>query len=1139
MKNLFFSLLLLGAFDFSYAQVSLPERAALQAIFTALDGPNWTSQTDADPNNNWDFSGPVTNTWHGLTVNSGAVVALNMNQNNASGSLPSEIGNLISLRNLVLSNNNISGAIPVELTNLINLERLIFSGNQITAIDLSGNPNLRHLDISRNALSTIDVSSNGALEFFYCSSNALSSLDISNNPSLSDMFADNNSLTSVDLPNRAINFIHLHNNQLTEIDLSYQDSLEELIIRNNAISVLDFSNSNYLLSFDVSYNQLTELHLSDQHHLMGFNASHNQISTLTFSSLSSHIQGIDLSHNLLSEHSLVTRLLSYPTLERLNISNNLLRGTLPDTSSIPLTLFHFDNNSYQFGDLIIHQSSSSSIRDYSNAPQAKLDTEETRNIATGTNTTMVTHCSGSYNVYQWFKDDAPLIDGPDVSGSSTDTLTITNLTGSDSGTYHCEVTSSAISGLTLFRNDIILNVFVESCELRDRNALMALYNATDGPNWVNNTNWNSTAPLGTWYGVTTNSMGCVIELDMNVPTTNGTNGLVGTLPDELGDLLNLEYLDLSHENLSGPIPNTIGNLTELVVLDFEGSQLTGSIPTSIGNLGQLRILILSNNQLTGSLPDEMGNLSELEFLVANENQISGSLPTTLGHLPNLSIIWLNKNQLSGNIPDAFSNLTNLQQFHLYDNQMSGNLPDFWNNLVNLETLWLNRNEFTGPIPNSISQLPKLEQLCLNQNGFTGEIPASLANLNHLESLWLSNNPLSGNIPVELGDIETLTQLLIHTTEVTGILPPELGSLSNLEYLWIGESNLSGEIPESYSNLTNLIQLILDGNNLTGTLPTGFGLFTEIETLSLRNNHLEGPIPDYSSTPLNILYFDNNNFEFGDFENQFNYYDISLEYFIDNPQAKVNEVENLNVDMGSDIVLRTEVSGSQNHYRWFKDGVEIPETMDNPSLIISNTDPSDAGVYYCEITSDIVTDLILIRNDITITVVECIAPIADKPEDVNTCESYILPHLKTNNYYFSESNGEGIQIQAGETITNTQTLFVYTGTNGCSSEHSFVITIDPALCEAAIVANGILFPKFFTPNNDGVNDIWQANREADLSSGVVQIFDRYGKFIRQFDTTSNVGWDGTSQGRPLPASDYWFRAILHDGRSFNGHFTLKR
>ncbi|WP_431122138.1 T9SS type B sorting domain-containing protein [Flagellimonas flava] len=84
------------------------------------------------------------------------------------------------------------------------------------------------------------------------------------------------------------------------------------------------------------------------------------------------------------------------------------------------------------------------------------------------------------------------------------------------------------------------------------------------------------------------------------------------------------------------------------------------------------------------------------------------------------------------------------------------------------------------------------------------------------------------------------------------------------------------------------------------------------------------------------------------------------------------------------------------------------------------------------------------------------------------------------------------------------------------------------------------PAFFTPNNDNVNDYWQIQGiSADIQSGsIVYIFDRYGNFLAQVDPAS-PGWDGSWNGQPLPASDYWFSVSLEDGRSFKGHFTLKR
>ncbi|WP_296312489.1 T9SS type B sorting domain-containing protein [Winogradskyella sp. UBA3174] len=85
-----------------------------------------------------------------------------------------------------------------------------------------------------------------------------------------------------------------------------------------------------------------------------------------------------------------------------------------------------------------------------------------------------------------------------------------------------------------------------------------------------------------------------------------------------------------------------------------------------------------------------------------------------------------------------------------------------------------------------------------------------------------------------------------------------------------------------------------------------------------------------------------------------------------------------------------------------------------------------------------------------------------------------------------------------------------------------------------------FPKFFTPNGDNTNDFWQVKGITSQfqPNTSILIFDRYGKLIKELDPLSR-GWDGTFNGANMPASDYWFKATLQDGRIFTSHFALKR
>ncbi|MDB4819892.1 T9SS type B sorting domain-containing protein [Flavobacteriaceae bacterium] len=94
--------------------------------------------------------------------------------------------------------------------------------------------------------------------------------------------------------------------------------------------------------------------------------------------------------------------------------------------------------------------------------------------------------------------------------------------------------------------------------------------------------------------------------------------------------------------------------------------------------------------------------------------------------------------------------------------------------------------------------------------------------------------------------------------------------------------------------------------------------------------------------------------------------------------------------------------------------------------------------------------------------------------------------------------------------------------------------------AQIDVSVVGYKKYFTPNGDGINETWKIlGIRSDFNSGSkVYIFDRFGKLLKELDPLSK-GWDGTYLGKPMPATDYWFRTFLEDGREFKGHFSLVR
>ena len=133
----------------------------------------------------------------------------------------------------------------------------------------------------------------------------------------------------------------------------------------------------------------------------------------------------------------------------------------------------------------------------------------------------------------------------------------------------------------------------------DRAALIALYHATDGPNWDNSDNWLTDRPLGTWHGVVPDESGRVWGLHLGAmwgprgePLESG-NSLSGAIPPEIGNLTSLPFLDLSDNALTGAIPPEIGSLTNLEGLALQGNSLAaGPIPVEFAELGSLERLRL-------------------------------------------------------------------------------------------------------------------------------------------------------------------------------------------------------------------------------------------------------------------------------------------------------------------------------------------------------------------------------------------------------------------------------------------------------------------------------------------------------------------------------------------------------------------
>jgi Leucine-rich repeat (LRR) protein len=132
-------------------------------------------------------------------------------------------------------------------------------------------------------------------------------------------------------------------------------------------------------------------------------------------------------------------------------------------------------------------------------------------------------------------------------------------------------------------------------------ALVALYNSTNGAQWNDNTNWLVGDPCdNSWFGITCDNSSGIKSIILF------RNNLTGTIPSELGNLTNLGILSLGNNQLTGSIPIELVNLTSLTQLRLFENQLTGGIPAELDKLTVLEELILDSNQLTGGIPGELG-----------------------------------------------------------------------------------------------------------------------------------------------------------------------------------------------------------------------------------------------------------------------------------------------------------------------------------------------------------------------------------------------------------------------------------------------------------------------------------------------------------------------------------------------------
>lgn len=317
--------------------------------------------------------------------------------------------------------------------------------------------------------------------------------------------------------------------------------------------------------------------------------------------------------------------------------------------------------------------------------------------------------------------------------------------------------------------------------------------------------------------------------------------------ESMGELWNVTGLDtliMTGFNTQGAMPAGISRVSGLKHIDWSGTRIS-ALPEDIGGLKELQYLNLKNCSKLAALPESIGELSALKYLDIYSGRALTYIPESLGRLAALEVLDLSYCAVLKHLPSTLGNLKKLKKLSFGNCEALMDLPENIGNLSGVTELSFSNCKSLTRLPESLASL-QLSSLNFESCSNLMTLPESIGNMTTLEELRLNYCTRFNALPAGIGSLPKLRKMELYSTALT-TLPAELGQLPALEVLVISAPERAGEgingvAADLFGGLTSLTELRVSGHNFTGGIDWLLNL-EKLTKVNLSGNRLSGTIAE--------------------------------------------------------------------------------------------------------------------------------------------------------------------------------------------------------------------------------------------------------------------------------------------------------